>query len=64
MFRPESQESFDSHDEEVYMNEENVWDEDFDDPCNFEDDGQPTEYEEWQDLYGCDDWDHGQYDGE
>ncbi len=28
----------------------------------FEDDGQPTEYEEWQDLYGGDDWDHGQYD--
>lgn len=27
-----------------------------------EDDGQPTEYEEWQDLYGGDDWDHGQYD--
>ena len=27
-----------------------------------EDDGQPTEYEEWQDVYGGDDWDHGQYD--
>ena len=27
-----------------------------------EDDGQPTEYEEYQDLYGGDDWDHGQYD--
>ena len=25
-------------------------------------DGQPTEYEEWQDVYGGDDWDHGQYD--
>lgn len=25
-------------------------------------DGQPTEYEEWQDLYGGDDWDHGQFD--
>ena len=22
------------------------------------------EYEEWQDLYGGDDWDHGQYDNE
>lgn len=31
------------------------WDED-------EDDGQPSEYEEWQDFYGGDDWDHGQYD--
>tara|TARA_R110002110_G_scaffold66758_2_gene182428 strand:- start:463 stop:675 length:213 start_codon:yes stop_codon:yes gene_type:complete len=27
-----------------------------------EDDGQPTEYEEYQDLYGGDDWDHGQYE--
>jgi hypothetical protein len=29
---------------------------------DFEDDGQPTEYEEWQDYMGGDDWDHGQYD--
>lgn len=29
-----------------------------------EDDGQPTEYEEWQDYYGGDDWDHGQYGNE
>ena len=28
----------------------------------YEDDGQPTEYEEWQDFGGGDDWDHGQYD--
>jgi len=27
-----------------------------------ENDGQPTEYEEWQDYMGGDDWDHGQYD--
>ena len=27
-----------------------------------EDDGQPTEYEEWQDYMGGDDWDHGQCD--
>jgi hypothetical protein len=27
-----------------------------------EDDGQPTEYEEWQDYMGGDDWDHGQYE--
>lgn len=26
------------------------------------DDGQPTEYEEWQDYMDGDDWDHGQYD--
>ena len=30
--------------------------------AQFEDDGQPDEYTEWQDLYGGDDWDHGQYD--
>jgi hypothetical protein len=29
-----------------------------------ESDGQPTEYEEWQDYMGGDDWDHGQYDTE
>jgi len=28
------------------------------------DDGQPDEYTEWQDLYGGDDWDHGQFDGD
>lgn len=28
----------------------------------FENDGQPTMYEEYQDLDGGDDWDHGQYD--
>ena len=40
-------------------------DEDYDDIADnelYEDDGQPTEYEEWQDVYGGDDWDHGQYD--
>ena len=34
--------------------------EEYDD--EYEDDGQPTEYEEYQDFYGGDDWDHGQYD--
>ena len=28
----------------------------------WESDGQPDEYTEWQDVYGGDDWDHGQYD--
>lgn len=32
--------------------------------CKEWSDGQPTEYEEWQDVYGGDDWDHGQFDGE
>lgn len=27
-----------------------------------EDDGQPSEYEEYQDFYGGDEWDQGQYD--
>ena len=36
--------------------------EDEDDYPADSDDGQPTEYEEWQDVYGGDDWDHGQYD--
>jgi hypothetical protein len=30
----------------------------------YEDDGQPSEYDEWQDFYGGDDWDQGQYDAE
>lgn len=30
--------------------------------ADFEDDGQPDEYTEWQDVYGGDDWDHGQFD--
>lgn len=28
-----------------------------------EDDGQPSSYDEYQDLHGGDDWDHGQYEG-
>ncbi len=36
-------------------------------PCDssgwpLDDDGQPSHYEEMQDYYGGDDWDHGQYD--
>ena len=31
------------------------------DDYDYEDDGQPTEYEEWQDVYGGDDCDQGQY---
>jgi len=32
------------------------------DERDFDDDMQPSEYEEWQDYMGGDDWDHGQYD--
>ena len=35
---------------------------DFGDEIDIEDDGQPSEYEEWQDYMGGDDWDQGQYD--
>ena len=35
---------------------------DVDDECDDYDDGQPDEYTEWQDVYGGDDGDHGQYD--
>ena len=35
---------------------------DADDDDEPEDDGQPSEYDEWQDYMGGDDWDHGQYD--
>lgn len=41
---------------------EEVFADDFNGEEITEDDGQPTEYEEWQDVYGGDDWDHGQFD--
>ena len=34
------------------------------DYCDEEFDGQPSMYEEYQDLYGGDDWDYGQYDND
>ena len=37
-------------------------DTDYDIEFDDEDDGQPSEYEEWQDFMGGDDWDHGQCD--
>ena len=42
------------HDGDENEDKDEEWDE--------EDDGQPTEYEEWQDFMGGDDWDFGQYD--
>ena len=45
--------SYDDGWEDDAMGEDDVY---------FEDDGQPTMYEEYQDLYDGDDWDHGQYD--
>lgn len=43
--------------------EDDYEDEDlYDDDRYYESDGQPDEYTEWQDVYGGDDWDQGQYD--
>lgn len=44
--------------ENFYVDDEDYG---YDDDRDY-DDGQPDEYTEWQDLYGGDDWDHGQYD--
>jgi hypothetical protein len=47
----------------IYNSREDVVDAvDNDDWLYDDDDYQPTHYEECQDLYGGDDWDHGQYD--
>jgi len=51
-----------------YMNDRNFEGEVFDDLAGMggedDDDGQPSSYDEYQDLHGGDDWDHGQYDME
>lgn len=52
-----SVEEFDTYEHETGFDSEDEFDND-----DYEDDGQPSEYDEWQDLYGGDDWDHGQYD--
>lgn len=73
MYRPEPTDAF-PHDSEMFRCCPEClydWDECEcdDDEYEYEDDeyesdGQPTEYEEWQDYMGGDDWDHGQYDCE
>lgn len=55
----DSREAFTAEDEAAYYADAEL-DGFFD--RDFEDDGQPSEYDEWQDVYGGDDWDHGQYD--
>lgn len=47
-----------------YDGDEDYGDDEDDEPEQDKDDGQPSEYDEWQDLYGGDDWDHGQHDGD
>lgn len=71
--RPDPQDGFSYEEEKRLFDEEQQriadaeseeWDDEFDEENDdwYEDDGQPDEYTEWQDLYGGDDWDHGQYD--
>ena len=45
---------FEAMDRQDELDDDEDYDEDYD--------GQPDEYTEWQDLYGGDDWDQGQYD--
>ena len=50
----------DDHDADLDLMNDHLLEGEFDDTEDgefedFEDDGQPTEYEEWQDLYGGDD---------
>lgn len=72
----DSREGFDAAAEaeyNAYLDTQEGWwdeDEDFEDDdddivlYDEDDDHQPDEYTEWQDYYGGDDWDHGQYDNE
>jgi hypothetical protein len=59
MYDQESWEGYDEFEQAAYEQE---WYEDDDGDYYDEHDGQPDEYTEWQDVYGGDDWDHGQYD--
>jgi hypothetical protein len=52
------------YNEGVRMDEDEMLDGEWVDGCDYDDDGQPSEYEEWQDYMGGDDWDHGQFDGD
>lgn len=59
--RTEREYGMSGSDEYDRMDDEMI-DDDYDD--YEEDDGQPSEYDEWQDVYGGDDWDNGQYDSD
>lgn len=67
----EFENSFDARDleleseryEEMADLQEDMGDFDAEMDCpEYEDDGQPSEYQEWQDYMGGDDWDNGQFD--
>lgn len=54
---PEDLPEFEAYQEQLDFEDMEAMD---DEPWD-EDDGQPSEYDEWQDVYGGDDWDHGQF---
>lgn len=65
----DSREGFDAQTEaeyNAYLDTQDWGMDEYDEDCECVDDfdGQPDEYTEWQDYYGGDDWDHGQYDNE
>ena len=52
--------SYDPQQPQRPVEQSEQWDDDFIEEMEY--DGQPSEYDEWQDFYDGDDWDHGQYD--
>lgn len=48
--------------EEPEIENIDFWPEEDEELYNWDDEGQPSEYDEWQDYMGGDDWDHGQFD--
>ena len=66
-FDAQTEAEYNAHLDQLALDDYDDWDADEDGVVlDDEDDhdGQPTMYEEYQDLYGGDDWDHGQYDCE
>ena len=59
---PQAQAEFHEYLDEMAEEHVHVQERERDEEWDEEDDGQPSEYEEWQDYMGGDDWDHGQYD--
>ena len=59
---PQAQAEFHDYLDEMAEEHVHVQERERDEEWDEEDDGQPSEYEEWQDYMGGDDWDHGQYD--
>jgi hypothetical protein len=62
----DSREGFDEYTAAEYEAwlDERYYDDVTESKYEFEDDGQPDEYTEWQDYMGGDDWDHGQFDND